>query len=53
MALGAQVFSAELRIEFPNVTRYFTTLASQPEFIAAIGETRLAAEELKFTRVLS
>ena len=45
-----QVFSPEMRASFPNVTRYFVTLASQPELIAAVGKTELATAELKFTR---
>ena len=40
-----------MQAEFPNVMRYFVTLSNQPEFIAAIGETKLTTEELKYTRV--
>lgn len=39
-----------MQAEFPNVLRYFVTLANQPQFISAVGETKLTTEELKYTR---
>jgi len=37
-----QVFDAQFRAPFVNVTRYFTTLVNQPEFKAVVGEVTLA-----------
>lgn len=48
--LPLQLFSPEFQGQFPNVTRYFVTLANQPQVVAAVGETKLATEELKYSR---
>jgi hypothetical protein len=39
-----------MREEFPAVTRYFVTLAHQPQFTAVTGDVTLAAEEQKYVR---
>ena len=44
------MFGPELREEFPAVTRYFVTLAHQPQFKAVVGDVTLAAEEQKYVR---
>ncbi len=36
--------------EFPCVTRYFVTLAHQPQFKAVVGDMALATEEQKYVR---
>ena len=39
-----------MREEFPAVTRYFVTLAHQPQFKAVVSDVTLAAEEQKYVR---
>ena len=50
---GLQTMDASLRSEFPAVTRWFTTLAHQPNFSAVVGEVKLCEVPRKFTCELS
>ncbi len=51
MRMGClQVFGPEMQKEFPCVTRYFVTLAHQPQFKAVVGDMALATEEQKYVR---
>ncbi|KAG0343844.1 Elongation factor 1-gamma 1 [Podila humilis] len=43
------VFDATFRKEFPAVTRWFTTIANQPNFKAVAGDLVLCETPLKFT----
>ena len=48
--LGLQTMDAAFRSDYPAVTRWFTTLAHQPNFSAVVGEVKLCEVPRKFTR---
>ena len=47
--MSAQLFDEAFRNDFPNVQRWFLTLANQPAFKKVMGEVVLAKETLKYT----
>ena len=48
-AAYAQVFDESFRKPFPCVTRWFLTLANQPQFSSVWGPTELTTTALKFS----
>lgn len=43
------ILDAAWRKEFPNVTRWYQTVANQPMYTAVAGEPKLCAEAIKYT----
>ena len=50
MVCPVQVFGPDMQKKFPCVTRYFVTLAHQPQFKAVVGDMALATDEQKYVR---
>ena len=48
--IALQVFDEAFRSEFPAVTRWFMTLANQPQFATIIGPVKLCETPRKYTR---
>jgi elongation factor 1-gamma len=48
LQLFQQVLDPAFRAPFPHVTRWFTTLINQPQFIAVLGQVTLAEKQAQF-----